>query len=43
MFIPIAFSGNGFASITWSLVLAAAPERPLGLTGDMFNFTGKLS
>lgn len=43
VFMSIAFFGNGFASITWSLVSALAPERLLGLTGGMFNFIGNLS
>lgn len=43
MFMPIAFFGNRFASITWSLVLASVPERLLGLTGGVFNFIGNLS
>ncbi|WP_129784351.1 MFS transporter [Promicromonospora panici] len=42
-FLCIAFFGNGFASITWSLVSALAPERLLGTTGGMFNFIGNLS
>ncbi|MGN6035148.1 MFS transporter [Brevibacterium casei] len=43
VFMSIAFFGNGFASITWSLVSALAPARLLGLTGGMFNFIGNLS
>ena len=43
VFMSIAFFGNGFASITWSLVSALAPERLLGLTGGMSNFIGNLS
>ena len=42
-FLAIAFFGNGFASITWSLVSAIAPERLLGLTGGFFNLMGNLS
>jgi ACS family D-galactonate transporter-like MFS transporter len=42
-FLCIAFFGNGFASITWSLVSALAPERLIGTTGGMFNFIGNLS
>lgn len=41
--MTIAFFGNGFASITWSLVSALAPKRLLGLTGGMFNFIGNMS
>lgn len=41
--MSIAFFGNGFASITWSLVSAIAPEHLLGTTGGMFNFIGNLS
>ena len=40
-FMTIAFFGNGFASITWSLV--PAPARLLGLTGGVFNLIGNLS
>lgn len=43
MFLSIAFFGNGFASITWSLVSALAPARLLGTTGGMFNFIGNIS
>ena len=43
VFMSIAIFGNGFASITWSLVSVLAPERLLGLTGGMFNFIGNLS
>lgn len=42
-FMALAFFGNGFASITWSLVTSLAPERMLGLTGGTFNFVGNLS
>lgn len=42
-FMSIAFFGNGFASITWSLVSAIAPSRLIGLSGGMFNFIGNLS
>ena len=34
--------GNGFASITWSLVSSLAPMRLIGLTGGVFNFAGGL-
>ena len=40
--MPLAFFGNGFASITWSLVSSLAPVRLIGLTGGMFNFIGGL-
>ena len=42
-FMTIAFFGNGFASITWSLVSGLAPARLLGLTGGVFNLMGNLS
>ncbi len=42
-FLSLAFFGNGFASITWSLVSALAPARLLGTTGGMFNFIGNIS
>lgn len=42
-FMTIAFFGNGFASITWSLVSGLAPARLLGLTGGVFNLVGNLS
>jgi ACS family D-galactonate transporter-like MFS transporter len=42
-FMTLAFFGNGFASITWSLVSAIAPKRLIGLTGGVFNFMGNLS
>jgi ACS family D-galactonate transporter-like MFS transporter len=42
-FMTLAFFGNGFASITWSLVSAIAPKRLIGLTGGVFNFMGSLS
>nr|WP_233621230.1 MFS transporter [Burkholderia multivorans] len=42
-FMTLAFFGNGFASITWSLVSGLAPARLLGLTGGMFNLIGNLS
>ena len=41
--MALAFFGNGFASITWSLVSAVAPARLIGLTGGVFNFVGNLS
>ncbi len=41
--MSLAFFGNGLASITWSLVMAIAPERLLGLTGGMFNVVGNLA
>lgn len=40
--MALAFFGNGFASITWSLVSSLAPKRLIGLTGGMFNFVGGL-
>ncbi|WP_409309475.1 MFS transporter [Pectobacterium sp. B1J-3] len=40
--MAIAFFGNGFASITWSLVSSLAPIRLIGLTGGVFNFVGGL-
>jgi len=40
--MALAFFGNGFASITWSLVSSLAPVRLIGLTGGMFNFLGGL-
>lgn len=40
--MALAFFGNGFASITWSLVSSLAPMRLIGLTGGMFNFVGGL-
>lgn len=40
--MAIAFFGNGFASITWSLVSSLAPMRLIGLTGGVFNFIGGL-
>ncbi|MDQ0862007.1 MFS transporter [Bacillus sp. V2I10] len=43
VFMTIAFFGNGFASITWSLVSALAPKELLGVTGGTFNFIGNLS
>ncbi|MEY8568804.1 hypothetical protein [Brevibacterium linens] len=43
VFIPIAFFGNCFASITWLLVSALPPARPFGLNGGMFSFIGNLS
>jgi len=39
-FLALAFFGNGFASITWTLVSLMAPKRLLGLTGGVFNFIG---
>ena len=42
-FMVVAFFGNGFASITWSLVTSLAPENMLGLTGGVFNFVGNLA
>lgn len=42
-FMTIAFFGNGFASITWSLVSGLAPARLLGLTGGTFNLIGNLA
>lgn len=40
--MALAFFGNGFASITWSLVSSLAPLRLIGLTGVVFNFVGGL-
>lgn len=40
--MAVAFFGNGFASITWSLVSSLAPIRLIGLTGGVFNFVGGL-
>ncbi|QKJ85007.1 D-galactonate transporter [Paramixta manurensis] len=40
--MALAFFGNGFASITWSLVSSLAPMRLIGLVGGMFNFIGGL-
>ncbi|GAB3403255.1 glucarate transporter [bacteria symbiont BFo1 of Frankliniella occidentalis] len=40
--MAVAFFGNGFASITWSLVSSLAPVRLIGLTGGVFNFIGGL-
>lgn len=40
--MALAFFGNGFASITWSLVSSLAPLRLIGLTGGVFNFVGGL-
>lgn len=40
--MAIAFFGNGFASIIWSLVSSLAPMRLIGLTGGVFNFIGGL-
>ena len=42
-FMVVAFFGNGFASITWSLVTSLAPKNMLGLTGGVFNFAGNLA
>ncbi|HXN35648.1 MAG TPA: MFS transporter [Opitutaceae bacterium] len=42
-FLTVAFFGNGFASITWTLVSLMAPRRLLGLTGGVFNFCGNLA
>lgn len=41
--MSVAFFGNGFASITWSLVSSIAPQRLLGTTGGTFNFVGNIS
>lgn len=40
--MALAFFGNGFASITWSLVSSLAPLRLIGLTGGVFNLAGGL-
>jgi MFS transporter, ACS family, D-galactonate transporter len=42
-FMAIAFFGNGFASITWSLISGLAPARLIGLTGGVFNLIGNLA
>jgi ACS family D-galactonate transporter-like MFS transporter len=42
-FLSLAFFGNGLASIHWSLVSAAAPERLIGLTSGVFNGVGGLA
>ncbi|MCL2893690.1 MFS transporter [Brenneria tiliae] len=42
LLMAVAFFGNGFASITWSLVSSLAPIRLIGLTGGVFNFVGGL-
>lgn len=43
VFMAIAFFGNGFASISWSLVSGLAPARLIGLTGGVFNLIGNLA
>ncbi len=43
VFMTIAFFGNGFSSITWTLVSAIAPVKAIGITGGTFNFMGNLS
>ncbi|WP_338885484.1 MFS transporter [Xenorhabdus sp. TH1] len=40
--MALAFFGNGFASITWSLVSSLAPMHLIGLIGGIFNFVGGL-
>ncbi len=42
-FMTLAFFGNGFSSITWTLISAIAPVRAIGVTGGTFNFIGNLS
>ncbi|MBD2797125.1 MFS transporter [Xenorhabdus sp. 18] len=42
LLMALAFFGNGFASITWSLVSSLAPIHLIGLTGGIFNFVGGL-
>lgn len=42
-FMTLAFFGNGFSSITWTLVSAIAPMKTIGVTGGTFNFIGNLS
>lgn len=42
-FMTLAFFGNGFASIGWSLISHVAPKPLLGLTGGAFNFISNLS
>ena len=41
--MTLAFFGNGFASITWSVVSAVAPARLVGLAGGVFNLVGNLA
>jgi ACS family D-galactonate transporter-like MFS transporter len=43
LFLSLAFFANGLASIHWSLVSAAAPERLIGLTSGIFNGVGGLA
>lgn len=38
-----SFFGSGFASISWSVVSAMAPQRLIGLTGGVFNFVSNCS
>ncbi len=40
--MALAFFGNGFASITSSLVSSPRAMRLIGLTGGVFNFVGGL-
>jgi MFS transporter, ACS family, D-galactonate transporter len=42
-FLTLAFFGNGFASITWSLISTLAPAGLIGLTGGVFNLVGNLA
>lgn len=42
-FMTLAFFGNGFSSITWTLISAIAPAKAIGVTGGTFNFIGNLS
>ncbi|HHG0625662.1 TPA: MFS transporter [Klebsiella pneumoniae] len=42
-FMTLAFFGNGFSSITWTLISAIAPVKAIGVTGGTFNFIGNLS
>jgi ACS family D-galactonate transporter-like MFS transporter len=41
--LSCSFFGCGFASITWAVVSAMAPERLIGLTGGVFNFVSNCS
>lgn len=41
--MALAFFGNGFGSIGWSLVSGLAPARLIGLTGGMFNLVANLA
>lgn len=41
--LTFAFFCNGLASIHWSLVSAAAPQRLIGLTSSVFNCLGGMA